>query len=178
MDRMQIQRITLAVEDMDSMVEFYNAIFGCGLAPVNGSPVSKGRFADIDLVVCPNSVAGVIADQNRHQFRLVVDDAEALATRIEVAGSSGRESRHLGREGRRRSCRPGGKHLRTGKSIDRECKTRLSIRRGEEAERDVSRRGRWSRGRLYDDRILWPILAFALRILRTGRRLVPSTSAG
>ena len=85
---MQIQRITLAVEDMDSMVEFYNAIFGCGLAPVNGSPVSKGRFADIELVVCPNSVAGVIADQNRHQFRLVVDDAEALATRIEAAGGS------------------------------------------------------------------------------------------
>lgn len=85
---MQIQRITLAVEDIDSMVEFYNAIFGCGLAPVNGSPVSKGRFADIDLVVCPNSVAGVIADQNRHQFRLIVEDAEALATRIEVAGGS------------------------------------------------------------------------------------------
>jgi predicted enzyme related to lactoylglutathione lyase len=85
---MHIQRITLAVEDMDSMVEFYNAIFDCGLAPLSGSPLSKGRFADVELVVCPNSVAGVVAERNRHQFRLVVEDAEALATRIGAAGGS------------------------------------------------------------------------------------------
>jgi predicted enzyme related to lactoylglutathione lyase len=85
---MHIQRITLAVEDMDSMVEFYNAIFGCGLAPLSGSPLSKGLFADVELIVCPNSVAGVIADANRHQFRLIVEDPEALATRIEAAGGS------------------------------------------------------------------------------------------
>jgi predicted enzyme related to lactoylglutathione lyase len=85
---MYIQRITLAVEDMDSMVEFYNAIFECGLEPIEGSPLTKGRFADLELVVCPNSVAGVIAEQNRHQFRLVVEDADALATRIEAAGGS------------------------------------------------------------------------------------------
>jgi predicted enzyme related to lactoylglutathione lyase len=85
---MYIERITLAVEDMDSMVEFYNAIFGCDLVPLTGSPVSKGRFAGVELVVCPNSVAGVIAEQNRHQFRLIVEDAEALAMRIEEAGGA------------------------------------------------------------------------------------------
>jgi predicted enzyme related to lactoylglutathione lyase len=88
LDHMHIQRITLAVEDMDLMVEFYNSIFECGLAPVSGSPLSKGRFADFELVVCPNSVARVVADQNRHQFRLIVEDAESLASRIEAAGGS------------------------------------------------------------------------------------------
>jgi predicted enzyme related to lactoylglutathione lyase len=83
-----IERITLAVEDVDSMVSFYNAVFGCGLAPISGSQLFKGRFADIELVVCPNSVAGVVADQNRHQFRLIVDDGEALAASIEAAGGS------------------------------------------------------------------------------------------
>jgi predicted enzyme related to lactoylglutathione lyase len=83
-----IQRITLAVEDMSSMVKFYNDVFGCALEPLSGSPVSKGRFADIELIMCPNSVAGVVADQNRHQFRIIVDDAERLARRIEAAGGA------------------------------------------------------------------------------------------
>ena len=72
------------------------------------------------------------------------------------------------------------RETRTNYSVNRsKCETLLPIGVGRRLTgRAVSRCGRWSRGRLYDDRILWPILAFELRILRTGRRLVPSESAG
>jgi predicted enzyme related to lactoylglutathione lyase len=85
---MHIDRITLAVEDIDLMVGFYNEVFDCGLEPISRSPLAKGTLAGIELVLCPNSIAEVVADQNRHQLRIGVDDAEALALRVEQAGGS------------------------------------------------------------------------------------------
>ena len=83
-----LTRITLAVEDVDLMVRFYNEIFDCGLVPISGSPLAKGMLVGIEFVICPNSLAQVIADQNRHQLRIGVDDPEALALRAERAGGS------------------------------------------------------------------------------------------
>jgi len=88
MSVVHLTRITLAVDDVEVMVRFYNEVFDCGLVPINGSPLAKGTLGGVEFVICPNSLAQVIANQNRHQLRIGVDDPEALALRAERAGGS------------------------------------------------------------------------------------------
>lgn len=85
---MHVVRVTLAVDDLERMVEFYNQAFGCGLSRRAGSPVFVGQFAGFEFQLCPNSVAGVVADQNRHQFRVSVEDPEGIAASAISAGGS------------------------------------------------------------------------------------------
>lgn len=85
---MQVIRITLAVDAMDRMVAFYNESFRCGLEPIPRSPLYTGSFAGVELHMCPNSVAGVVAEQNRHQLRLAVADPERLAAAVVSAGGA------------------------------------------------------------------------------------------
>jgi len=73
-----IQNITLAVTHMPEMVAFYDAVFA-NLKPLGDGPLYKGTFAGQVLVICPNDIAGVKAEQNRHQFRLAVPNLFRLA---------------------------------------------------------------------------------------------------
>jgi predicted enzyme related to lactoylglutathione lyase len=89
---MQFQQITMAVNDMPAMVEFYNAVFDAELAPIQ-SPMGvetpqfyKGQFLGIDLLFCPNSLLNIQAERNRHQFHLTVDDVDSLVTAGKNAG--------------------------------------------------------------------------------------------
>lgn len=75
---MKLTRITLAVNHMDAMVQFYNAALGAGLVPVEGTPFYQGQLAGMTLLLCPNSIANVVAEQNRHQFKLSVSDWELV----------------------------------------------------------------------------------------------------
>ncbi|HEY5437917.1 MAG TPA: VOC family protein [Acidimicrobiales bacterium] len=85
---MKIVRITLAVDDIDEMVAFYNEAFQCGLVAVAGSPVYVGLCAGVVFQLCPNSLAGVVAEQNRHQIRLAVGDPEQIAVAVVTAGGA------------------------------------------------------------------------------------------
>jgi predicted enzyme related to lactoylglutathione lyase len=78
-------RITLAVNNMDEMVEFYNEVFDAHLKPE--PPVFfTGRIGDVELLLCPNDIAGVVAQQNRHQFRFVVENLEKVLLQVEQFG--------------------------------------------------------------------------------------------
>jgi catechol 2,3-dioxygenase-like lactoylglutathione lyase family enzyme len=86
---MRIDRITIAVENMDAMVQFYNAVFDTRLmavGPQNIPEFYKGRLGEVDLLFCPNSVVEVVAEKNRQQFRFVVDDLEAILVKVGQAG--------------------------------------------------------------------------------------------
>src|SRR5580693_6363729 len=83
---MRLARMTLAVDDPDGMVAFYNACFDCDLAPVPGSPLFAGTFGGVELYLCPNSVARVVAELNRHQLRVAVEDPESVARAVVAAG--------------------------------------------------------------------------------------------
>lgn len=83
---MQIELITLAITNMPEMIAFYNNVFDAGLMPVGNSPFYRGTFAGVDLLFCPNDIAGVEAKQNRHQFRVSVADLEAFSARLIAAG--------------------------------------------------------------------------------------------
>ena len=68
----------------EKMVRFYNAVFNAGLKEtvhIGPEQFYGGKLADIELTLCPNAIAGVVAEQNRQQFRFEVSDIEAVIER-------------------------------------------------------------------------------------------------
>jgi len=73
----KIQSITLAATHVEQMVEFYNAVLEADLKEIEPMPgFYMGKLADHGLIVCPNEVAEVVAEQNRQQFCFTIDDIE------------------------------------------------------------------------------------------------------
>ncbi len=83
---MQIERITLAANNVDATVSFYNAVFESNLTPVANMPLYRGTLLGMELLVCDNTLAQVDARQNRHQFRIAANDLDALRTAVEASG--------------------------------------------------------------------------------------------
>jgi catechol 2,3-dioxygenase-like lactoylglutathione lyase family enzyme len=87
---MKIERVTLAATNVQAMVEFYDAVFDARLEPVTafGTTLYKGHFLGLDLLICPNEIAGVDARQNRHQFRLMVPELTTFVENMKTAGGT------------------------------------------------------------------------------------------
>jgi catechol 2,3-dioxygenase-like lactoylglutathione lyase family enzyme len=81
---MQITRITIAVTHIEDMVAFYNEVCHAHLVPQ--LPFYRGELAGIDLLFCPNEIAGVDAKQNRQQFRFEVDDIHTVLEAVRQNG--------------------------------------------------------------------------------------------
>lgn len=47
-----------------------------------------GRLAGVPLVICPNEIAGVEAEQSRHQLAFRVADLAAILSQVESAGGN------------------------------------------------------------------------------------------
>ena len=78
---MQMIGLTIAATNMDHMVKFYNAVFTARLEPtvhIGEEQFYAGRLGDMKLTFCPNTIAGVVAEQNRQQFRFQVADIAAV----------------------------------------------------------------------------------------------------
>jgi predicted enzyme related to lactoylglutathione lyase len=82
--------LTLATTDTPGMVAFYNAVFDAGLEPVAayGTTLYRGRLAGLGLLLCPNEIAGVDAQQNRHQLRFHVARLDEVIARAQATGGS------------------------------------------------------------------------------------------
>jgi predicted enzyme related to lactoylglutathione lyase len=81
---MRLIGLTIAASELERMVEFYNAVFDARLQPtvhIGDQQFYGGKLNDLEFVLCPNSIAGVVAEQNRQQFRFAVDDLEAVMHR-------------------------------------------------------------------------------------------------
>ena len=87
---MQLTQMTLATTRTVEMVKFYDTLFGTELQPteVYGTRLYNGSLAGIHLTICPNEIAGVQAEQSRHQLVFRVSDLMAILSRVEVAGGS------------------------------------------------------------------------------------------
>lgn len=81
---LHLTRVTLATTDMEAMVNFYNGVFNTQLQAK--LPFYEGKLADVELLMCPNSLAQVDARQNRQQFRFVVDNLEGILQRVQQYG--------------------------------------------------------------------------------------------
>lgn len=86
----QLTQMTLATTHTNEMVKFYNALFGTELQPTEayGTVLFHGNLAGIPLVICPNEIAGVEAEQSRHQLAFRVADLATVLSQVESAGGS------------------------------------------------------------------------------------------
>jgi predicted enzyme related to lactoylglutathione lyase len=86
----QLTQMTLAATHTIEMVKFYDALFDTELQPteVYGTRLYDGNLAGIHLTICPNEIAGVQAEQSRHQLAFRVADLAAILSRVEAAGGS------------------------------------------------------------------------------------------
>lgn len=81
---MKMTGLTIATLNMQEMVAFYNAVFGARLKQtvhIGAEQFYGGAIGEIELTLCPNAIAGVVAEQNRQQFRFQVSDIEAVMSR-------------------------------------------------------------------------------------------------
>jgi predicted enzyme related to lactoylglutathione lyase len=87
-DAFSVAQITLAAIDIPAMVQFYNATFGADLQPVPAfdTTLYRGSLHNVTFVICPNELAGVQAQQSRHQFSYAVLDLMATVERAVGAG--------------------------------------------------------------------------------------------
>lgn len=83
-------QLTIAAEHVLPMVHFYNHMFAADLQPIAaaGTTLYRGQLHGVTLLVCPNTLANVIAEQNRHQFTYAVADLAAVLRRAQSAGGS------------------------------------------------------------------------------------------
>jgi predicted enzyme related to lactoylglutathione lyase len=93
-ENMTLTQITLAANDVPAMVLFYNEVFGADLRAVAayGTTLFEGFLAGTPLLLCPNALAGVVAEQNRHQLHFTVTDVEAIMSRTAVSGGAVEEN--------------------------------------------------------------------------------------
>ena len=88
-----LAQITLAATRVEAVTDFYNAVFGAGLEPdveayADDITFYRGTLAGVPLLVVPNEVVGVAAEQSRHQLHLSVRDLDAaLAAAQEMGGT-------------------------------------------------------------------------------------------
>ncbi len=78
---MKLAGLTIATTNMKRMARFYNAVFDAGLKPtvhIGADDFYGGAIGGLELTLCPNSIAGVVARQNRQQLRFEVSDIEAV----------------------------------------------------------------------------------------------------
>ncbi|MBS1912805.1 MAG: hypothetical protein JST22_12525 [Bacteroidetes bacterium] len=90
----QLMQIDIAATNIEAMVRFYEAVFGTTFNSFDiGSDMKiySGAVAGMKIVMAPNEIAGVVAEQSRYQFELVVDEFDSVMDRVKSSGGSIRE---------------------------------------------------------------------------------------
>jgi len=90
MAKIALTDMTLVATDVPAMVAFYNSVFESDLKPWSafGATLYRGTLGGVGLQLCPNEVAGVVAEQNRHQLRFQVPNLDAMLARVQAAGGA------------------------------------------------------------------------------------------
>ena len=81
---MRMVGLTVAAINMDKMVRFYNAVFNTRLKAtvhIGEEQFYAGALCGMKLTFCPNAIAGVIAEQNRQQFRFQVANIKEVMSK-------------------------------------------------------------------------------------------------
>lgn len=84
-----IDKITIAVTDVEKALAFYAAVFGIKFKTFNieGNVLCSGLLGTINIVLCPKSFAGIKASENTIQLRFVVNDIkQAIETGKKYSG--------------------------------------------------------------------------------------------
>ncbi|MBS1494465.1 MAG: VOC family protein [Bacteroidetes bacterium] len=86
----KLSKITIACTDILKMTEFYSKVFNIRFAEHEfpGFKMYSSKITDINFLFCPNEIAGVIAEQNRHQFDYVTDNIQEVIDNTLSSGGS------------------------------------------------------------------------------------------
>ena len=85
-----IEKITMACTNISKMPEFYSKVFNTPLKEHNFGEFKmySAKIGDLTFLFCPNEIAGVDANQSRHQFDYIVENInEVIKAGLESGGS-------------------------------------------------------------------------------------------
>ncbi len=84
----QLVHFTLATEDTGVAERFYREVFGEEFAAmeIEGETLYRGSLAGLGMVICPSTMADVVANRSRHQLQFNVDDVAAHVERAVAHG--------------------------------------------------------------------------------------------
>ena len=87
---MKISQVTLAVTNSKEMVNFYRNVFNAQFNEFDamGEKMYSGNISGLNLLLCPNTIAGVDAKQSRHQFDYDTEDLDVVVKSALDSGGS------------------------------------------------------------------------------------------
>ncbi|MEO5931124.1 MAG: VOC family protein [Candidatus Kapaibacterium sp.] len=97
----RVARVTYAITNVEKMVAFYENVFQMKFESFDGggTKLYSGMLLGQNTLFCPNTLAGVVAEQNRLQYDIVVSDIDGVAARVRASGGKVREENTV--EGRK-----------------------------------------------------------------------------
>lgn len=89
----RLSQVDMAAVKIDAVVKFYESVFGAKFTVIDAGSFKMytGELFGIRTVIAPNSIAGVNAEQSRHQFELVTNDMDGAMARAKAAGGTIRD---------------------------------------------------------------------------------------
>lgn len=77
---MKISELVIACFNMDGMLSFYQNVFGISFEEVKipQGHIYVGFIDEIQVTLCPASMAGIRAKDNRHQLTILVNDIKNM----------------------------------------------------------------------------------------------------
>ncbi|MBS4196853.1 VOC family protein [Lederbergia citri] len=93
-----ISQITIAYNQENEMVDFYNHLFNADLKPLKAGDFIfyKGKIGEIGLLFCPNEMLGIKAEKNNIQFTVQVPNLEEILSKVSQYG--GKQIQEINRE--------------------------------------------------------------------------------
>ncbi|MEZ4521186.1 MAG: VOC family protein [Thermomicrobiales bacterium] len=84
----RLMHFTLASEDVEMTKTFYASVFGDEFTAVEvaGEKLYRGSLAGLGMVICPTTMADVVANRSRHQLQLEVNDVGGALERAQSSG--------------------------------------------------------------------------------------------
>ena len=84
----QIQGLTMAITNMEAMLDFYMNLFEMKFIEKSmfGTKMYSGIWSGLNLLFCPAELARIAANQNRHQFDIIIENIDAVIVKAEQLG--------------------------------------------------------------------------------------------
>ena len=87
-EQYQIEGLTIAINNMDEMLNFYSSVFGIDfeLIEIFNTNLFAGEWGGMKVLFCPAELAGNTAKQNRHQFDIIVPNLNEILVKAILTG--------------------------------------------------------------------------------------------
>lgn len=86
--QISVVRIVLATIKLEEMARFYGAVFEMTMLPLqaHGATLYQCSSNGVTVLLCPNSIAGVTAEQSRHQMTFRVRNLAGIMRDVQALG--------------------------------------------------------------------------------------------